>query len=158
MRVFMRVSKFLLFLSAVLCAAAPASADTPLGVVINLGFPASVQMFAGGDPEPARTQDAPVAYDLTNLTDGMVTLKANSDCEAHSWTVTDASGTVVDNSGACPQMMQPVTLDVAVGKPVSAQATVSLHVFDYKEGQNYTIHYKVFGLEGTAVFTVSLLK
>ena len=154
----MRVTKVLLFLSAALSAALPARADAPLGVVLNLGFPASIQMFAGGDVDPARTQDVTAAYDLTNLTDAVVTLTANNDCESHSWTVTDAAGTTVESSGACAQVMQPVTQDVPIGKTVSGESTVSLHVFDYKEGQNYTIHYKAFGAGGTADFAVSFLK
>jgi hypothetical protein len=154
----MRATKFLAFFSAILCAALPALADPPMGVGLSLGFPTPIQMFAGGDPDPTRTQDVTATYDLTNLTDAVISLKANSDCEAHNWTVTDAAGTVVDSSGPCPQAMQLVTQDVPIGKAVNGESTVSLHVFDYKEGQNYTIHYKAFGVEGTSDFTVSFLK
>jgi hypothetical protein len=147
-----------LILSAVLFAAGPAAADPPLGVVVSMGFPTPVQMFAGGDPEPNRTQDVGAEYELTNLTNGTVTLKAIGDCDAHTWTVTDATGTVVDHSAVCPPSAQPVTLDVPQGKPADGQSTVSLHVFSYKEAQTYTIHYLVFGLEAKADFTVTLLK
>ncbi len=147
-----------LIFSAVLFAAGPAAADPPLGVGMGLGFPTPVQMFGGGDPDPARTQDVTAEYEFTNLTNESVTLTANSDCEAHSWTATDASGTVVDHSGPCPQVVQPVTTVVVPGKPADGQSTVSLHVFSYKEGQTYTIHYTAFGLTSTANFTVSLLK
>jgi hypothetical protein len=175
----MRVSTVALFSSAMLFAAGVALADPPaapatpsaapaaapvtpppqvFGVVMSLGFPTPIQMFAGGDPEPGRTQDVGAEYDLTNLTNAPVTLKANSDCESHSWTVTDAAGTAVDHSADCPQGGQPVTLPVPYGKTVSGQSTVSLHVFDYKEGQTYTIHYRAFGVESTANFTVTQLK
>jgi hypothetical protein len=154
----MRASIAVLLTSAVLSVAGPAAADPPIGVAIALGFPTPIQMFGGGEPDPNRTQDVTAEYEFTNLTNAPVTLKANSDCEVHTWSVTDASGTVVDHSGACPQSMQPVTLDVAPGKPADGQSTVSLHVFDYKEGQTYTLHYVAFGAEATGTFQVSLLK
>jgi hypothetical protein len=154
----MRASIAVLLTSAVLFVAGPAAADPPLGVAVALGFPTPVQMFGGGEVDPNRTQDVAAEYEFTNLTNGPVTLKANNDCEAHTWSVTDSAGTVVDHSGACPQVVQPVTLDVAPGKPADGSSTVSLHVFDYKAGETYTIHYVAFGAEATGTFTVDLLK
>jgi hypothetical protein len=145
--------------AAALCVAAPALADVPLGVGLSLGFPTPIQMFAGGDPpDPNGKQDVTAEYLLTDLTNITITLKANSDCESHTWTVTDPSGTVVDSSGPCTQVMLPVSVDVPPGKPVSGESLVSLHVPAYKEGTTYTIHYKAFGVEGTGDFTVTLLK
>jgi len=147
-----------LAISAALCTAGPAAADAPIGIGAAMGFPPSIQMFAGGDVDTTRTQDQATSYELTNLGNQPITLTANSDCEAHTWRVTDASGTVVDSAGACPPGGPAVTVQVAPGKPVDGTSTVSLHVFDYKEGQTYTIHYATFGAEATADFTVSLLK
>ncbi|MGH6870533.1 MAG: hypothetical protein ACREHE_03410 [Rhizomicrobium sp.] len=147
-----------LSLAAAIFAAAPAAADAPVGVGMSLGFPSPIQMFAGGDPEPARTQDVTAEYLLTSLTNETITLKGDNDCAAHTWTVTDAAGTVVDQSAACPTGGQPVSVPVPQGKPVDEQRTVSLRVFAYQEGQTYTIHYKAYGVEGTANFTVTLLK
>jgi hypothetical protein len=147
-----------LTISAVLAAASPAFADPPIGIAAAMGFPPSIQMFAGGDVDTTRTQDQATSYELTNLGNQPITLTANSDCEAHAWRVTDASGTVVDSAGPCPPGGQPVTAVVAPGKPVDGTSTVTLHVFDYKEGQTYTIHYATFGAEATSDFTVSLLK
>ncbi|HTQ14701.1 MAG TPA: hypothetical protein VMH86_12580 [Rhizomicrobium sp.] len=145
-------------MTVALGAGGSALADAPIGVGMSLGFPTPIQMFAGGDPEPGRTQDVTAEYLLTDLANEVINLKADNDCDAHSWTVTDPSGTVVDQSAACAAGGQPVTLAVPPGKPVDQTQTVSLHVFDYQEGVTYTIHYKAYGVEGTANFTVSLLK
>jgi hypothetical protein len=155
----MRILTIGLFVSAaMLAAAAPAAADPPIGVGISLGFPTPIQMFAGGDPDPTRTQDVLADYNLDDLTDSPITLTASNDCEAHTWTVTDSTGAVVDHSADCPQVVQPVSETVVQGKQTSGESTVSLHVFDYKEGQTYTIHYKAFGVETTSDFQVTFLK
>lgn len=144
---------------AVIGAAAPASADAPVGVGMSLGFPTPIQMFAGGDPpDPNRTQDVTAEYLLTDLANEPITLSSASDCAAHAWTVTDPSGTVVDQSAACAAGGAPASLTVPQGKPVDESQIVTLKVFAYKEGLTYTLHYKAYGVEGTANFAVSLLK
>lgn len=154
----MRAS-YIVLLSTILFGASQAMADSPpLGVGGSLGFPTPVQMFGGGDPDPNRTQDVGAEFQFSNLTNGTVILKANSDCESKAWAVTNAAGTEVERSAACPAGGQPVTLNVEPGKPVNGDGTVTLHVFDYKEGQTYTIHYTAFGVTMTGDFTVSLLK
>ncbi|HEX3674838.1 MAG TPA: hypothetical protein VHU87_11230 [Rhizomicrobium sp.] len=136
---------------------APA-APAALGVAESLGFPSPVEMFGGGDPDPNRTQDVTAEYLLSNLTNQPVTLTADSDCASHTWTVTDPTGAVVEQSLPCPAGGTPVTLVVPQGKPTSGQSIVTLHVFDYKADTTYTIHYKAFGAGATGDFQVTLLK
>jgi hypothetical protein len=141
--------------------AAPAEAGTaqpdagaPAGLFGAMGFPSTVHMDNHGVADPNRVESVPVTFQLTNLTDQTITLKSPNDCQSHTWTVTDASGVVVDGQSVCPQVMQPVSLDVPAGKPVDKELTINMHVFKYNEGQTYTLTFNYFGLTQEAKFDV----
>jgi hypothetical protein len=131
--------------------------SVPLGVASSMGFPDSVPMNAMPPADMGRGQQVIVQYELSNLANATVTLKADSPCQSHSWSVTDATGAIVEQQPACLQVLQPVTLDVPVGKPLDTRDMITLHVFNYIAGVTYTFHDNYWGLASTATFTVQLL-
>jgi hypothetical protein len=134
-------------------AAAPAD-TTPAGVVFAMGFPETVNMDNHGASDPNRVQTIVAQFSFTNLTDRPITLNAQNECQSHTWTVTNAAGSVVESQSICPQVVQPVSLDVTAGEPVMEKQPINLHVFDYNEGQTYTLSYNYFGLTAQAKFNV----
>ena len=155
----MRVSSALLLLSALWVATAAANANPPEGIAMAMGIETPIQMYVGAGQDATSTQDASTVYQFTNLTDASVTLSAPDGCQAVTWTVTDPSGAVVEQSPACTAPGAPDSIVVpAGGKPVQRQSTVALHVLDYKENTTYTFHYAAFGLQSSATFTVTYLQ
>jgi hypothetical protein len=141
--------------------AAPAAAATgttaPDGVFLSVAFPASVPMNVQPPEDDDRTQGAVASLSLAYLSQGAVSWQINNDCLTHTWTVTDASGAVVDSQNICPAIVQPVNKTLQAGQQANEDQTVGLHCFKYKEGQTYTLNYSYWGATGTANFTVKFV-
>ena len=134
--------------------AAPAWADdaAPSNVYLSVQYPDDVGMDVLPPVDPDRTESPTATLNLANLGDTPATWQADPNCRT-SWTVTDPSGAVIDQSAACaPGTPAPKTL--TSGGQEQDSVVTPLHVFKYQEGTKYTIHLTYFGIKGDATFTI----
>ncbi|HEY2070905.1 MAG TPA: hypothetical protein VGG48_15225 [Rhizomicrobium sp.] len=146
----------LLFTSLVVLIGSTAiAASPPAAVKFTLQFPTDITMnrMPSTGPSPMTTVQAGLALANTGQQD--MTLTSPNACTSHTWTVTEAgSDAVIDSRSICTMIFLPVDLKIAAGKSAEGSQNVMLANGLYTDGRVYTLHYRYWGYEQTANFTV----
>ncbi len=135
------------------CAAGAQTPPTPAtAVTLTMSFPADVTVMPLNAIVETPPQMAQLA--LANTSSSPLVLQTSNDCQAHVWTVSDASGATIDDRAICPMIFMPVKLSLAAHGVFTTSQTVPLSYDKYRDGGHYMLHYTFWGLKADAPFTV----
>jgi hypothetical protein len=95
---------------------------------------------------------------LTNTSASPLVLQRPNDCQAHVWTVSDASGNTIDDRAICPMIFLPVKLNLAAHATFATSQTVALAYDKYRDGGHYVLHYTFWSFKADAPFTIHVTK
>ena len=139
------------------CAAGAQTPSTPPSpVTLTMSFPADVTIMPLNAIVQTPPQMAQLA--LTNTSASPLVLQRPNDCQAHVWTVSDASGNTIDDRAICPMIFIPVRLSIAAHGTFTGTETVTLTGTKYQDGGHYTLHYTFWGAKADAAFTAHVVQ
>jgi hypothetical protein len=139
------------------CAAVAQTLSTPASVVtLTISFPAHVTIIPNN--EIIRMPPPIAQLELSNISASPVTLQRPNECQAHVWTVGDASGNTIDDGAICPMIFLPVKLSLAAHGAFKTAQMVSLAYDKYRDGGHYMLHYTFWGFKADAPFTVRVVQ
>jgi hypothetical protein len=122
-------------------------AAAPSGVTLKVIVPPAITL-----PTPGKTE-VHLELVLTNTASTPVALTGTNECVTHRWAVTDSRGEAVDGRTICPMIYQLQSRTLMPGEWRSG-ANIEIDAAKYRSGEHYTVHYWLWGVEGTAPFTV----
>lgn len=106
--------------------------------------------------ENAKTNVA-VELAIQNGSGKAITLTRSGACNVHLWTVSDASGNIVDDRTICPALFDPQSKSISAGETFSERYDLKLASRKYGRGR-YTLHFTFWGLESSAAFDVKIVQ
>jgi hypothetical protein len=150
-------------LACLVAAGCTAGAQTPQtppadAVTLSISFPADIKINRILPAGAEQTVPVTAQLALTNTSASAVTLQRPNDCQSHVWTVSDASGSTIDDRAICPMIFIPVRLSIAAHGTFTGTETVTLTGTKYRDGGHYTLHYTFWGAKADAAFTAHVVQ